>query len=157
MQTVATLASTTILANEASVTFSSIPQQYSDLILIAECAHATANNNLILRFNGDSGNNYNYAYLMGNGSTVSTGREFNTNTGFVGGVPTSRAFNKIDIYAYSSSSKLKMMMAQSGGAGWNATVWATLWNSTSPITSVQFLPQSGNFLAGSKFTLTGVI
>lgn len=156
MQTISTLASATLTSNDASVTFSSIPQQYSDLTLMAECSNTTGYN-LVMRFNGDGANNYGYIFLLGNGSTVSVGRNPSLSSAYVGVATTVTAINRINVFGYSSTNKIKTILATSGSANWGSSVWASVWESTAAITSITLLPESGTFVAGNKFTLTGVI
>ena len=60
----------------ASVTFDNIPQTgYTDLkIVISGRSNRPTEirDELLVRFNGDTGNNYNYKTLLGNGSSASS-------------------------------------------------------------------------------------
>ena len=67
------IASITVGTAVPSVTFSSIPQTYTDLILIYNGSSGIVN--LPVRFNGDSGNNYSYVRGFGDGSSSYTDRE----------------------------------------------------------------------------------
>jgi hypothetical protein len=62
----------TLAASSSSVTFSSITQIYGDLVIVIT-GSTTANADLGLRFNGDSGANYSFVYMGGNGSTTLSG------------------------------------------------------------------------------------
>ena len=65
---------TVILTNATnSVGFGSIPQTYTDLILIISAASTVAQDPII-RLNSDSGTNYSYTTLTGNGSSASSAR-----------------------------------------------------------------------------------
>ena len=56
----------------AAINFTSIPQTYTDLIVYVSGRYdnAVSFNAGALRFNNDSGNNYSYRVLRGNGSSV---------------------------------------------------------------------------------------
>ena len=52
------LATTTLSSAVGSVTFSSIPAGYRDLVLVAEGLTSGATSNVRMQFNSDTGNNY---------------------------------------------------------------------------------------------------
>jgi hypothetical protein len=65
----------TLGAEAATVTFSNIPQTFTDLLIVSSARSARTVNladNLNLRFNGDAGGNYSFRYLEGNGSAASS-------------------------------------------------------------------------------------
>jgi hypothetical protein len=70
------IATQTLGSATASVTFSSIPATYTDLVLIVAAQNVTASgvNNMALVLNSDGGTNYSMTRLSGNGSTVSSDR-----------------------------------------------------------------------------------
>ena len=61
-------------AKAASVTFSGIPQTgYTDLVLkVSSRFDAATSPDIYLQFNGDTGNNYRWVKLLGNGTSVSS-------------------------------------------------------------------------------------
>ena len=67
------IATQTLGSSAASVTFSSIPGTYTDLMLIsfAQGQASGGDNRLVLQFNGDTATNYSSTYLIGNGTTAS--------------------------------------------------------------------------------------
>jgi hypothetical protein len=66
------LATVTLASTASSVTFSSIPATYRDLVVVHN-NFGTVNNdaNSNFRFNGDSGSNYSRVYAFWSGSIVS--------------------------------------------------------------------------------------
>jgi hypothetical protein len=69
------IASTTLTSSASTITFSSIPSTYTDLIIVFQCTASSANMNFDFRVgNGtvDSGTNYSGTYLVGAGSASST-------------------------------------------------------------------------------------
>ena len=46
----------------STVTFSSIPGTYTDLIIISSALSAGTSETIMMRFNSDSGNNYSFTY-----------------------------------------------------------------------------------------------
>jgi len=74
------IATTTVSNSSTStVTFSSISGTYTDLIIIGNLGSETTNAFPYLQFNGDTGSNYSYTQLYGNGngSSAATARSSN--------------------------------------------------------------------------------
>jgi hypothetical protein len=65
------LATVTLGSASASVTFSSIPATYRDLIVVFAGA-ATASATAFIRLNGDTGSNYSSVMARGNGSNAAS-------------------------------------------------------------------------------------
>lgn len=158
----------TLNSNASSVTFSNIPQNYTDLKLVvsARTDHAAYFDNALIRFNGDSGSNYSWRGVYGlNGSTYS---DYVVDTGFqrvyaTGSSATSGTFGHtiFSIPQYSgstvkacSTSACTESNISNGPIVYNG---ALLWNSTSAITSINITSSNlKNFLAGSTFYLYGI-
>lgn len=157
MQTVATIGAIVLDSNQSSATFSNIPQNFTDLRLVCDCSVTATGYNLTLRFNGDTANDYFYEYTLGNGSTVTSGRNSSIGALYCGVALTGRSINLLNIYGYSNSNKSKLTISEAGGAAWGMSTWASLWNKTDPITSITITAESGIFTTGSRFTLSGVI
>ena len=72
------IATTTLGSATGSYTFSSIPQTYTDLVVVAQATISVAAGSVV-QFNGDTGNNYSYTYISGDGSSASSSRVTNNN------------------------------------------------------------------------------
>lgn len=156
----------------ASVTFNNIPQGFTDLLvqLSTRSAAVLWNDDILLRFNADTGNNYSGTYLNGNGAVAGTGRNpYGRNNIFIGGnngaSSTSNTFasNSIYISNYASGDfkAVTMESVQEGvsttGGQINLNLNVAQYLSTTPITSLTIYPQSGsNFVQNSTFTLYGI-
>jgi hypothetical protein len=68
------LANITLGSAAASVTFSSIVGTYRDLLLVSQLGHVS-NNDIRIRFNSDTGSNYNMVYSAGDGGSVYLGND----------------------------------------------------------------------------------
>ena len=153
------IATQTLSSATASITFSSIPSTYTDLILI--CRQATnADANTQLRFNGDTGSNYSTNFLRSNGTTVSTARDSNqTQMNLESfGFPTS-AFNAVttaNIMNYSNTTTFKTTLSRGSNANTGVTAACHLWRNTAAITSMTILNNASTFSTGSTFTLYGI-
>ena len=156
----------------SSISFTSIPSTYKHLQVraFAQDNRATyGDDNMRLVINSDSGSNYAYHWMLGNGSstaalaTASAAYMLAGNTGTsVGG---SFASSVIDILDYTNISKNKTIRYLTGvdlngtvaGYGGNAKLGSGLWMSTSAITTLTFTPNdASNFTQYSSFALYGV-
>lgn len=155
------IATQTLNANSATVTFNSIPGTYTDLFIIAQMKNNGTGSDLLARFNGDSGTNYSREVVGGNGSSVySANVTAATFARFNYSEPITTDGNtmfKINIMNYSNTASWKTCLNR-GDRGVTSTIGiVNLWRSTSAITSIEFLTDlSGQFVAGSVITLYGI-
>ena len=151
----------TLGSAQASVTFSSIPSTYTDLrLVITTTNNSPATSNLQIQFNGDTGSNYSYTRLLGDGSSASSSRGATQTAGAIGyyaddandfGTFTS------DIMNYSNATTYKTVIARGSAASVMVSAYVSLWSSTAAITSLLVKNSSAvNFKAGSTFTLYGI-
>ena len=165
----ASIATTTLTTATASVTFSSIPATYTHLQLrgIGRSAQSGAGNNngIYARFNSDSGANYAFHFLSGNGTAasaagVATQTELFVNAANPRGGDTASAYSAqvIDILDYANTNKYKTVRALTGddlnGSG-IVRLFSGLWMSATAISSIT-LTMEGNFETYSQFALYGV-
>jgi hypothetical protein len=159
------LATVTLASAAASVTFSSIPATYRDLILVVANLSATAANTLYARLNGDTGSNYSFVIATGSsGGAQSVSSASNSNGLFMGaaqqGLPiTSPSQAILQIMDYSATDKHKTALGRYGSTGQSEVdMSATRWANTAAVTSllVRIAP-SGSFNSGVSLSLYGVI
>jgi len=153
------LASLTLSASAASVTFSSISQAYRDLVLVVNGALDTASRGVYARYNADTGSNYSIVNMAGDGSTTSSGTSSNTYMFYNylnSAVANERNSWIVNLMDYSATDKHKTVLSRFGQAGTGAEALAGRWASTSAITSIQVISWSSNFTAGSSFALYGI-
>lgn len=158
----------TVASPVTSVTFSSIPQGYTDLIVkvSAKSSRVSANNTdyFKIKLNGST-TGYSDRSLYGNGSAAVS--ESNNATsygfGFVLNGASSSTFSNFEMYIPNYTSSNYKSWSADGVAEDNATsaiaaLNANLWSNTAAITSISFeSANSANFLANSTFTLYGVL
>jgi hypothetical protein len=160
------IATTTLTGTSTSIVFSSIPQTYTDLVVIFTGTNTTANNamSLEVEMNGDSASNYSYTNLFENGSgSVSSVRASNYDGGNCGLTNrNSMGIATIQFLNYSNSTTYKSWLSRFGALGGpepqNGMV-VGLWRNTSAITQLNFnrpAGQSGTFNVGCTFTLYGI-
>lgn len=141
-----------ITAITSSVTFSNIPQDGTDLILLTS-ARTTSNSlrGIRLQFNGDNASNYentgfNYSYTLNVTPYNGIYAAFSMPNGTNGYAPA-----KIVIYKYTDSS-YKVVKAD-GKAHANMYVGTGQWNSTAAITSMTVGLSGDSFEVGSTLSL----
>jgi len=154
------IATTTLGSAAASVTFSSIPGTYTDLVLVFAGQNTTNNTNyLFLRFNGDSGSNYSGTSMRGNGSAAQSARYTNATEMYnsYGSPLNNEQQNSIlQIQNYSNTTTNKTVLFRTNTAGSEVNAGVGLWRSTAAITSVLVQISANNFAAGSTITLYGI-
>ena len=147
-----TLLSTTTLSG-ASVTLSSIPQNYRNLqLIIQNFKPATDNAELVARFNADSNARYN---------TLSSGADSNTFTAtqlYIAGRNDNSVATGLtiwNIYDYTNTTTWKYAESSSNTVNatttgnFNYTRYANFYNQTGAITSIYVAPDTGNFTSGT--------
>jgi hypothetical protein len=152
-----------------SVTFSSLGS-YTHLKIMwtARTDNATTITDLNIKFNGDTGNNYDREEIRGSTTTASASEsvaQASITVGVVSG--TSSASNligsgEIDVLDYRGTTFHKTALANSHGKAGNSSgsiltrVTGVSWRDTSAITSITLTLGIGNFVSGSKFSLYGI-
>lgn len=147
-----------------SVTFSSIPQEYTDLIVKASMRDNGGNNNFVVEFNGNSSSIYTQRTLWAENATVTSyarGPRANfyydaidDNTHLV------NTFNSFEMYipnytsANNKSVSTESVSENNTAAKGIRNVSADLFSSTAAITSIKFTQV---FAPNSTFTLYGVL
>ena len=157
------LDSTTLASSASSVTFSSISQDYRDLVLVIDSLTSSAAQ-VSFRLNSDTGSNYSRVWAEGySGGSIESQ---STTEGLVRLADetysnTSRGYlATINFMDYSATDKHKTMLSRTGRGttpfeGTNMT--ASRWANTAAITTIQLLNAGGqNFLADSTFRLYGI-
>jgi hypothetical protein len=125
---------------------------------------AGAEDSILVRFNSDSGNNYAWHFLFGNGSNVFSAAGSSTSSIYpfavVGNTQASGTFgvHMIDILDFSSTNKNKTLRSLTGFAGGtNRIALASgFWNNTNSINNITITPSGSSFLTGSRFSVYGV-
>jgi len=162
------LATVTLSASTASISFAGIPSGYKHLQIRAMSRGnaATDQDNLLVQFNGDTGANYNSHYVYGTGSVAAAGAETGSQTtAIVGRVTganlTSGVFGVsiVDILDYTNTNKYTTNRTLCGvdnnGSG-IVMLESSLWRNTAAVTSLSLTTGAGSFIQYSSFALYGV-
>jgi hypothetical protein len=156
MSTYTPIATQTLGSAAASVTFSSIPQGYTDLVIVVNAGASAATANGGIRFNGDTGNNYSQTTMRGNGSAAASANIAKINLDYYGFTTSLTNLEIIQIQNYSNSTTYKTVLARGDSADYGVRAQVGLWRNTSAITRIDFKSDAYNFITGSTFSLYGI-
>ena len=151
------IATNTLGSNAATITFSSIPSTYTDLVLVASAA-ATGFDTPALQFNGDTSTNYSRTFIYGDGSSATSGRNSNQAKMLFAGIDPSISTQFFYIMNYANTATFKTVLHRSGAAGTFTTAIVGLWRKTPEAITSIVLSMNGaqSYSIGSTFTLYGI-
>lgn len=156
------IATTTLGSAQASFNLNSIPGTFTDLRLVVSGTNVSANQDVAIRFNSDTGSNYSFTILNGSGSAASSSRvtsatniQLNAGAGISATIP---YFASVDVFSYAGGTNKTTLQTmnndQNGSGGIQAIVG--LWRNTSAITSITILGVGSNLNTGTTATLYGI-
>lgn len=162
------LATQTLAAVAASITFSNIPQTFRNLLLLGKLRSTIAGtaDDGFMRLNSDATANYDSAYLYVNGTTVAGGTIVaSTNGIYVGALPGSTS-------AANNASAIELTLPDYARTAWRKSGHARAsdqsetrqvclisdgsWRNTAAVTSLTIYASGGNLAANSTVTLYGL-
>lgn len=164
------IASTVLGSSAASVTFSSLPQTFDDLVLLVSTRTSVSDvrGTIAMRFNGSSATNYSVRYLAGDGSTASStsGSSLSWVSGgnSCGASATANTFSNVEIYIpnYAGSTNKSISVSsvtENNATSANVRCAAGLWAQTSAITAIELYDydaEGAGFTANSSFQIFGI-
>jgi hypothetical protein len=165
MATYIQIATATVGAGgSASMDFTSIPSTYTDLVfkLSVRQTNASAFSTVQFTVNGGTGTYSNGKNIEGDGSTVTSS---STPARYVGyfnaATSTASTFANVEMYCPNYAGTANKSFSIDYASENNATLSyagmvASLWTVTSAITSLSFVPFTGNFAQYSTATLYGI-
>ena len=144
-----------------TLTFSSIPSTYKHL-QIRGISNDNNGSQVKIRFNSDTGTNYAYHYISGNGTSVTpdgiASASWMSYMAFASGNTNVMGTSVIDVLDYSSITKNKTVRSFQGyDANGSGSIYSSsgLWINTNAVTSISLI-SSFAFLSSSKFSLYGI-
>jgi len=146
----------TLASAQASVTFSSIPGTYTDLVIVVAGTLTTGGDNVCLQFNGDTGSNYSVTTLLGDGSSASSFKTSNTtNCGrdVMSNIQSNAIYN---INNYSNATTYKTVLGRSNATNYGVRTSVSMWRNTATITSIVIFPTSYTFNTGTVLSIYGI-
>jgi hypothetical protein len=140
-----------------TLTFSSIPQTYTDIVLVMNVKDSAGYG--IVRFNGDGASTtlYSRTFMRGSGSSASSNYSANANEFYYESNTAQFVPNIFHFMNYSNTTTFKTTLMRSSDATTNGvTGVAYLYRSLSQISSIKIDVAGGNFSSGSTLTLYGI-
>jgi hypothetical protein len=155
------LANITLATAASTISFSSIPATYRDLLFIFSGTGSTTLQGRI-RINGDTGSNYLFQRMSGSGSSasaarISTGATSGTISTIAQATTTGALQMNINIMDYSATDKHKIILNRADQAANGTEAFINRWASVSAITSVEILTSTGNWAIGTTVALYGIV
>jgi hypothetical protein len=147
------LATVTLASSVASVTFSSIPATYRDLILVIS---ATGSNYSWFRINGISSSIYDRVRMYGTGSSALSSSS-NATVGYMADLTTTRTTEVHQFMDYSATDKHKTVLSRNNTPDTSTVAQAHRVATTAAITSISINAEASTFGIGNTFNLYGVI
>jgi hypothetical protein len=155
------ISSVTLSAAQSSIEFNNIPQTYTHLQIRCYVSNSSGLYWIITTINNDTGANYAYHNITGDGATLSVEGISLTSAGASTMLQTNGYFTTgiIDIVDYSSTTKKKVLKTafsyDASGSG-RAGISSILWNNTNAITSIRLNSYVGNLVQYSTVSLYGI-
>jgi hypothetical protein len=147
--------STTLGSAQSTITFSSIPSTYTDLVIIFN-GTASGSTTAGLQFNSDTNSNYSHNYLLGDGSTAFSSR--GTSTTFMNQFYPNTTIGTVifNIQNYANTTTNKVVITKFANSTNYTGALVGLWRSTAAINTVLLTGNGTNFGVGSTVTIYGI-
>jgi len=157
------IATTTLGSAASSITFNSIGAGYTDLrVVLLVTSTSLDQRSPRLTFNNDTGTNYSFTYINGDGTSAVSGRSTsvaNINLAYHGTDLTKPVFYTVDVFSYAGSTNKTVLGTGSedkNGSG-SAHRVVGLWRNTAAITRIDLTSNTGTFSTGTTATLYGIL
>jgi hypothetical protein len=155
----------TVTVATPTVTFNTIDQTYTDLVLVitGRCSNTATGASIQIRANSDSGSNYSQLSINASSSTLLSEQYANTTSFDAGRINTSNGGNTnfgtsiINFQNYRNSTTYKTLIAQSSvtNEAWPVYETVSTWRNTNAITSLT-ITCGYDFVVGTSFSIYGV-
>jgi len=150
------LANITLTGATSSITFTSITAGFRDYVIIGTFQNVSSPY-IALRFNSDTGGNYNRVEMFGDGTSTGAQAQSNETLGYSAGNPmANNSMITMSILDASATDKHKTWLSRYSGASNVVSAQANRWANTSAITSITVLTGSGTWGSGTTFALYGI-
>lgn len=159
---------TTLGTSAASIDVTGIVSGYAHLLIEVYARDDNAGagmDNLLIRFNGDTGSNYDYQRVTGANTTVSADAAAAGTSGVIGiivaGGSTANRFGHSNILIPNYANAANDKIASSFGGGVSGTAASSFqafnamvnWRSTAAINRVTLLSSTGNLVTGTRVSI----
>jgi hypothetical protein len=150
--------SKSLTGTQASIEFTSIPQDGTDLVVLASARGTTDGvRNMLITINGST-SSLTGRYLFGGGSSVASGSDTRETGAYNPNSSTSNTFSNVSMYFpnYTSSANKSWQVdsvIENNSSDGGLYIDSKLWSNTAAITSLAFAPDAGSFVAGTILSL----
>jgi hypothetical protein len=158
------IATTTLSTTTHPVTFSSIPNTYTDLVIVVSAIATAGNYDLSIRYNSDTGSNYSWTGLLFNADN--SGAVYSTRGTNATFIPTLTNIATVTPYPviihiqnYANTTTNKTSLSRIARETYANSAVVGLWRNTSAINEVSLILTGGGsttFKADTVITLYGI-
>lgn len=158
------IATYTLTSATSDITFTSITNAYTDLVIsISSISGSTSNPTVCVTFNGDTSVSYSGTQFYWRSSGTAGGNK-NIDGSFISlqrapglhAVVGGKTMFNIHIFDYANNVKYKSLLSQAGNTNSGNSLEVGNWRSTSPITSINLNASSTSWGVGTVYTLYGI-
>jgi hypothetical protein len=158
--TMVALKSVTGTGSSATLSFTSIPNTYTDLMLVVNVGLASGSTAINININGDTNNHYSMTRMYGNGSSAGSDRLSNTNTSLYSWNAYNGGTYIFNFQNYANPSVYKTIIGRASDVSNAAGAYVVLYrgltgSSTEAIYQIDFVG-SNNFATTTTATLYGI-
>jgi hypothetical protein len=158
------IATKTGTGGSALIDFTTIPQTYTDLVLVVQAATPSGATTLATRLSTDNGStfdstaNYSRTFVYGDGSSAGSARNTSIDSAYLGSIEASTITTYIiQFMNYSNTTTFKTFLARANNTSWTVAGIVDLWRATNAISGIRLLNLSGfNFGTTTTATLYGI-
>lgn len=152
------IATTTLTATASSITFSSIPNTYTDIIMMV-AGNQSLNADGGLQFNNDTGTNYSRIAMYAAGGSPGIDDLIQDNKdkidiSYFDNTYQGSAYTQI--FNYTGSSRKSILNYFNARATADLATTTGTWENTAVINTITYVPGAGHFNAGMSVTLYGI-
>lgn len=155
------LANITLGSSASSVTFSSIPNTFRDLVVVIDATISASDTSIDLEINADTNSgNYSSIYAFGAGSgSPGSGTLSSSGLQVTYSPSGGRQLIIAQLLDYSATDKHKTLISRgnaTSGSDW-VSMWAGRWASTTAVNQIRVkFPQTRTFSSGTTMALYGI-
>lgn len=153
--TLTPIATNTLTTATASISFSNIPQTYTDLVLVVR-GGTTASAASKVNLNNVTSGIYANTRFWGDGTSTASDRAPNSGEMYTGGGWFSDGMFVVNILNYTNTNIYKPMLSRYSNPSSFTFFNCTTWMSTNAVTSIQVGLNTSTYISGTSFTLYGV-
>jgi hypothetical protein len=152
----------TLSSSATSITFNSIPQTFTDLVIFSSARHSTATSSYVIEFNGST-TGYARRQMFSTGAGSISSSNFTRDGVSADSGMAANMFGNSEVYIPEYTASVNKSYQFQGVASTSPTGAFTAygsgtWTNTAAITSILIKPQDGtaSFVTGSTFYLYGI-